>query len=57
MEKYADCIVLCIIVLWAIIYRLFRISFDSIITGIILFIFLIVSVLLIYSDKEKPKKN
>lgn len=57
MEKYADWIVLCIIVLWAIIYRLFRISFDSIITGIILFIFLIVSVLLIYSDKEKPKKN
>ncbi len=59
MEKFVDIILICVLVLWFIIYKLFNIPFDSIITGIILGIFLIISLLalVLYKDKDKTKNT
>lgn len=57
MEKYADFILIFVGLLWFGIYWLLDIPFESIITGIILGIFLIISILLYIFCKDKKSND
>jgi len=57
MYKYVDYIVLAVIIIWATIYNLFSIPFKSLATGIILFVFIVLSLILLIREKRKEHKE
>lgn len=59
MEKLVDFVIICGLVLWIVIYKLFNISFDSIVTGVILGILLVISLLVLkfHKDDDKTKNT